>query len=315
MAKRIGHFGDPLTMPGVVPLPKPGDAPLPAPFAEGALAVAKVPPHDVALLEVKPDPKASFFYELSARLDAGEAPSEAMLDDAIKHKSVRSVWLLVSLGINLDKPDEDGNTRLHIACKTGNVKVVKILLEHGASISGNANYQTPVDFAFATLPDATLFPVFHEIAKHAPEGVQRIWSGALRHDRDDVLAWLFVEKHKHPGWVMDFHVLPSGFLKNLDAIFRSAADAKDAARLTNCVEVLSNVIARREPEAANEARRRLVDWVELAGEAVVEAYARKREAIDAPYKLLPYDEEIKIVADTTANWHSIVGDIVWDPHS
>ncbi len=275
----------------------PAEAPAPAPqpqqqqaFVDGAFAVQNVPTHDKAPVVAKP----SFYDELTARLRAGEVPSEAMLDEAIKRKSVRSVGLLVFLGINLNGPDKDGNTRLSIACREGNVKVVKILLAHGASIRiVNAKYESPVDFVFQ-LPKEQMFGVLHEIATRSPDGDQCIWSRALYNNRDDVVVWLLAGKYMHPARVGDIHQFSEEFLKRLDEIFNETAGRNDEQGLTNCVEVLCHVIARRGPSTANEARRLLVSWAERAGEVVVEDYARIYPTVGAPYKLRPYDEETKV---------------------
>jgi hypothetical protein len=131
-------------------------------------------------------------------------------------------------------------------------------------------------------------------------------------------------KYRHPALVMEFNPFPGTFLKNLDEIFNEALGRDDVKSLANCVEVLSHVIARRRPPVSNEARKLLESWEECAGDVVVEAYAHKRNSIDAPYKLRPFDEEIevKVIAEDdpvklvlTANWRSIIGDVEFTPHT
>jgi hypothetical protein len=312
----VGKY-TPLTLPAEAPAPAPQPQ-QPQALVAGASAVQNVPTHDKAPVEAKP----SFYDELRARLGAGEKECAAMLDEAIAHKSLRSVGMLAYLGIDLNEPDKDGNTRLSIACRKGNVKVVQILLENGARIrSVNANYDSPVDFAFR-LPTKKMFRVLREIATRSPDGDQYIWSHALRDNRDDVLVWLLAGKYVHSGRVGDFHQFPEAFLKILDEFFNKAAGRKDEQGLTNCVEVLCHVIARRGRPVSDDARHLLVSWEKRAGKVVVDAYERVYRTTETPYKLRPFDEETKVnielepgLPTDIAGLGMSVGKITFTPHT
>src|SRR5262249_50425441 len=157
--------------------------------------------------------------ELTARLKAGEEPSEALLDEALKHKSVRSVGLLVDLGISLDKLDKDGNTRLHLACKEGNAKVVKILLLHGADACPNPSVGPAYLSAFH-LPPKLQHLVLRQFAAK-PKDALNLYSWAIHQERGDIGAWLMSENLLQPDRYF-LSPMPKKFLEGLDGCFQRA---------------------------------------------------------------------------------------------
>jgi len=210
--------------------------------------------------------------------------------------------------------DFAGNTALHRACMLGKVNAVRLLLESGASIHKvNAKYVPPVVPAF-DLPKEMLHAVLREIAVERSAGAQSILAWAVHLDRQDIQAWVFAEKLVCPSMVMHYRRLPAEFLKNLDGIFTEAVSRGDWNSVENCVDVLCNVIAWREGPWANQARRMLASWEELAGDRVVEAYAHKRSSIHGRHQLQPFDDEIKIVSEYRREQPIEVGEITFRPY-
>jgi hypothetical protein len=167
-----------------------------------------------------------------------------------------------------------------------------------------------------------MFDVLHEIATRSPDGDQCIWSHALGDNRDDVLVWLLAGKYMQPGRVGDIHQFPEAFLKILDEFFNEAAGRNDEQGLSNCVEVLCHVIARRGRPVSDDARRLLVSWEQRAGKVVVDAYARIYRTTETPYKLRPFDEETKVnielkpgLPTDIAGLGMSVGKITFTPHT
>jgi len=298
MTDKITTYGDPLTLPAVAPLPDPdlGQEKIHG-LVEGAIAVANVAPHDEAPVEAKPKP--SFYDELTARLKAGEEPSEALLDEALKHKSVRSVGLLAHLGINLDKLDEVGNTRLHLACKEGNVKVVKILLFHGADTCPNPNVGPAYLPAF-DLPPKLQHQVLRQFAV-TPKDAMNVYSWAILEERGDIAAWLMSENLLQPD-NKDLLSMPKRFLEGLDGCFERALFREKPEKIANCLRVLRHLLAWCGPSEANELRVLLKKWHDGAKgyeDTVKQFYDLGQQEIQGKNKLVPLEEEISRIKDTT----------------
>jgi hypothetical protein len=296
------------TLPAIAPLPQPGNEPPlpPAPLAEAAITIQSVPQHH------QPEVKPSFYDELTARLAQGEQPSEALLDEALKHKSVRSVGLLAYLGIDLDKPDSNGNTRLHKACMAGDAKVVKILLAHGADLHVvNNKSESPIVPAFGLEERKTQHAVLRAIAG-VPDGARQIMAHVVHYDRGDILAWLMVENLVSRSQIRYFNLLPEHFLQNLDDSFRRAMNRKDLNTVAHCVDVLCHVIAWNGAAASNAARNQLRDWHKDAGvyqTTIAQTFDHKRDLIHGRHKLQSFEEEITNITPSTVK-HGTIDDLV-----
>jgi ankyrin repeat protein len=183
MSREVANY-QPLTLPAEAPVPAPQPQ-QPQALVAGASAVQSVPPHEKP---VKAEVKPSFSKELKARLDKGEKPTEAMLDEAIQRRSKRSVKLLVGNGLDLDRPGPDGNTRLHNACKTGDANAVRFLLACGADVHvDNKDYMPPSVMAF-DLPPTARNGVLREFANDR-DGAVQIAAWARHLNRNDIFNW------------------------------------------------------------------------------------------------------------------------------
>jgi hypothetical protein len=182
MSREVTNYKS-ITLPAEAPAPQPQQ---PQALVSGASTIASVSPHEKPVADVK----SSFYEDLKARLANGEKPSDVMLDEAINRGSQRSVKLLVRSGINLDQQvGPDGNTRLHNACKAGDPKLVKLLLDCGADVHvDNDHYMPPSVMAF-DLPETQRHGVLREFANHR-DGAIQIAAWARHLDRNDILKWV-----------------------------------------------------------------------------------------------------------------------------
>lgn len=56
-----------------------------------------------------------------------------------RHGKLEAVASLLSQGVAVDSPDENGNTILSIACQNGNKRILKSALRHGANVNSQNN--------------------------------------------------------------------------------------------------------------------------------------------------------------------------------
>jgi ankyrin repeat protein len=81
-----------------------------------------------------------FLVENGADIDAVDSTNETVLFYSANYpKNNKISQFLIDAGANLEKADKWGNTALMVACKAGNGKLVKVLLEKGADKDAKNN--------------------------------------------------------------------------------------------------------------------------------------------------------------------------------
>src|SRR6266498_3521942 len=77
-----------------------------------------------------PDFESVDFQDINSTNSEGENA----LHVAVRWKETEAVQLLIKEGININQPGDLGHTPLHEACSSGNMEIVKILVEAGADL-------------------------------------------------------------------------------------------------------------------------------------------------------------------------------------
>ena len=89
--------------------------------------------------------------EFQAYSETGEDKQDQLFRRAAIEGKYYSLNILLELGINVDKPNENGNTALHLAVEKGNEDIIKILVSNGATVYiQNKLGQTPLDGAISS---------------------------------------------------------------------------------------------------------------------------------------------------------------------
>jgi hypothetical protein len=243
-----------------------------------------------------------FHVELKARLKKGVRPTQAMLDEAIRLRSMRSVQNLLQRGVRIDRPvDWRGNTRLHLACRNGEADQVNFLIGCGANpIAENRLGETPI---WLVLMDAEIqesperqYALLREFAR-VDKRVDVVLDFAMESDRSDIFALMiaegFVEAHK-VFWQASMKV-DEELLLNLDAVFKIVHRSNNKEIVANCVDALCHIIRLAGTnELARHARQVLRDWSN-ASDLVRPAYdgcLLRREYLCQ--RLKAFEEETKL---------------------
>jgi hypothetical protein len=187
MSRDVSNY-QPITLPAEAPAPAPQPQ-QPQALVTGGESVGGLQQHQTPTSV--PDRKAAgkFYEDLTTHFKKGGKPIDAWVDKAIEFRSTKALKLLVENGVDLNRQvGPEGNTRLHNACKTGDAKAVKILLDCRADVHvDNDKFMPPSVMAF-DLPAKTRFGVLREFANHRGGAVQ-IAAWARHLDRNDILNW------------------------------------------------------------------------------------------------------------------------------
>jgi len=80
-------------------------------------------------------------------VNSTNSEGENALHVAVLWKETEVVRMLIKEGINIDQPGDLGHTPLHEACSSGNMEIVKILVEAGADIFALTEGNPPLTLA------------------------------------------------------------------------------------------------------------------------------------------------------------------------
>jgi hypothetical protein len=256
--------------------------PPPSPSLELAHTAGPLVEHQHPVLDptnATPDARQSFYDELNARLYKGEMPTQAMLEEAINAGSVKAVKLLCDTGVDLNLPiDGGGNTRLHVACRLGDIDRVRFLIQCGARLTKeNWRRQTPIDLVLhdtELLPE-TQYAFLREFARK-DFGAFVVLIHCRRVDRWDFVALMLAEGLLKANQLShdDFHDdrIVGELLLNLKVVFKGALKSNDETIIRNCVYTLYHIAQFAGDSTLDQTRQVLTEWSNNADEIVREAY-------------------------------------------
>jgi ankyrin repeat protein len=112
----------------------------------GNALISAVDSNDISVLGALIDMEMDVDHQINSGLTALHRIANQSF--AIPDEQSTMVKLLSLAGANINKPDNQGNTPLHLAAKRGNNHVVKSLYKLGASLNlRNKDGKTPLDIA------------------------------------------------------------------------------------------------------------------------------------------------------------------------
>lgn len=83
-------------------------------------------------------------YDINSKRYKGRT----LLHYAVKYQNIKSIKLLIKMGVNPEICDDDYNTPLHLAVMLGNIDIIKELLKFNVNINATAEFdQTPLHLA------------------------------------------------------------------------------------------------------------------------------------------------------------------------